>query len=225
MNQESRKFERMSLIEMFNLLLDHFGPQHWWPAETELEVMIGAVLTQNTNWKNVEMAIQSLKNRGLISLERLFSVAETDLAQEIRPAGYYNVKAGRLKNLICFIMDQYKGDLSALLDDEPQILRQGLLSVKGIGPETADSILLYAAKRPVFVIDTYTHRILRRHGMADEQTSYHELQQIFTKSLPENAAYFNEFHALIVQTGKNYCRKTPLCPRCPLEKWCPPITV
>ncbi len=219
MNQESYEFERIALTEMFNLLLDHFGPQNWWPAETELEMMIGAVLTQNTNWKNVETAIQNLKNRGLISLEHLFSVAEADLAQEIRPAGYYNIKAGRLKNMIHFVMDQYNGDLSTLLDDEPQALRQGLLSVKGIGPETADSILLYAARRPVFVIDAYTHRILRRHRIVDDRASYHELQQIFTKSLPKNAEYFNEFHALIVQTGKNYCRKTPLCSHCPLEKW------
>ncbi|MDY6971741.1 MAG: endonuclease III domain-containing protein [Thermodesulfobacteriota bacterium] len=207
------------LIEMFSLLLNHFGPQDWWPADTALEVMVGAVLTQNTNWKNVQRAIENLKKRGLLSLAGLQAVAVTELAQEIRPAGYFNIKAGRLKNLIDFIGDRYHGDLSKFLEDETEILRQGLLSVKGIGPETADSILLYAAGRPVFVIDAYTHRILSRHGMTNEQTTYIELQNFFVDHLPEDTALFNEFHALIVQTGKNYCRKKSLCHSCPLKEW------
>lgn len=209
------------LMEMFNLMLDHFGPQNWWPAETELEVMIGAVLTQNTNWKNVERAIENLQRRNLLSLDGLRSIAVTGLAQEIRPAGYYNIKAKRLKNLIDFIADQYNSDLSLFLKDGTQILREGLLSVKGIGPETADSILLYAVRRPVFVIDAYTHRILSRHGMIEEQTDYHELQELFMDHLSEDSAFFGEFHALIVRTGKEYCRRRPLCDRCPLEDWGP----
>jgi endonuclease-3 related protein len=209
------------LMEMFNLMLDHFGPQDWWPAETELEMMVGAVLTQNTNWKNVERAIENLQRREWLSLEGLRSRAVTELAQEIRPAGYFNIKAKRLKNLIDFIADHYHSDLSLFFKDGTQTLREGLLSVNGIGPETADSILLYAARRPVFVIDAYTHRIVSRHGMIEEQTDYYELQELFMEHLYEDSALFGEFHALIVRTGKEYCRKKPLCNRCPLEEWGP----
>ena len=217
----SHTFSGQYLMEMFTLLSSHFGPQNWWPAETELEVMVGAVLTQNTNWKNVEKAIKNLKDKGLLSLEGLRSFAIAELAQEIRPAGYFNIKAKRLKNLIHFLVDQYEADLTLFLEDDTQRLRQGLLSVKGIGPETADSILLYAARRPVFVIDAYTHRILNRHGMTEEQTTYDELQALFMDHLTEDPALFNEFHALIVQAGKAYCRRIPLCNDCPLEQWGP----
>jgi endonuclease-3 related protein len=212
-------FTGKRLMEMFDLLLNHFGPQEWWPAETKLEVMVGAVLTQNTNWKNVEKAIENLKKRGLLSVDSLSSMSVEDLAQEIRPAGYYNIKAARLKNLIGFIVEHYKGDLSVFFDLDTQTLRECLMSVKGIGPETADSILLYAARRPVFVVDAYTHRILRRHGMSEEQESYGELQELFMDNLPDDPVLFNEFHALIVQTGKSYCRRNPLCGSCPLEHW------
>jgi endonuclease-3 related protein len=207
------------LMDMFKLMSSHFGPQEWWPAETTLEVMVGAILTQNTNWRNVEKAIANLKRGDLLSLDRLCTVSATVLAQELRPAGYFNIKARRLKNLIHFVMEQYKGDLSRFLQDDTQTMREGLLSVKGVGPETADSILLYAAHRPVFVIDSYTHRILNRHGLSEDQATYHELQELFVDHLPEDYNLFNEFHALIVQTGKNYCRRKPLCDRCPLEQW------
>ena len=206
---------------MFTELLNHFGPQQWWPGETELEVIVGAVLTQNTNWKNVEKAILNLKERGLLSPERLNAISVSELAQLIRPAGYYNIKAKRLKNLIDFLRECYELDLTRLLNEETDILRQELLSVNGIGPETADSILLYAAEKPVFVVDAYTHRILRRHGMTDEQTDYHELQSLFMDHLPEDLSLFNEFHALIVKTGKEYCRRKPLCHLCPLQEWGP----
>ncbi len=205
-------------MEMFNLLLEHYGPRNWWPAETELEMMVGAILTQNTNWKNVEKAIENLKKTNLISLKALSSVTISELAQEIRPAGYYNIKAKRLKNLINFIDQHYNGNMSKLLEDETQALRQGLLSVNGIGPETADSILLYAANRPIFVIDAYTHRILNRHGMTEDQSTYQELQEQFMDNLSEDSSLFNEFHALIVEAGKDFCRKKPLCEGCPLEK-------
>ena len=210
---------RQMLTEMFTLLHTHFGPQNWWPAETELEVMVGAVLTQNTNWKNVEKAIENLKRGKFLSLDRLRSLTVTELSQKIRSAGYYNVKAQRLKNLISFIVDEYEEDLSLLFGQETQHLRQGLLSVKGIGPETADSILLYAARHPVFVIDAYTHRILSRHGMTVEHASYDELQELFMDHLPEDPVLFNEFHALIVRAGKECCRRKPLCNCCPLEHW------
>ena len=206
-------------MNMFELMLDHFGPQHWWPGETAIEIMVGAVLTQNTNWSNVEKAIENLKKENLLSVGSIHSISSTILAHSIRSAGYYNVKAGRLKNLIRFIMEKYHGDISYLLKDDTKNLRRGLLSVRGVGPETADSILLYAAKRPVFVVDTYTHRILNRHGMADEEAAYDDLQELFMNSLPEDSAIFNEFHALIVRTGKEYCRRRPLCSRCPLEDW------
>lgn len=209
------------LKEMFDLMLIHFGHQYWWPAETELEMMVGAVLTQNTNWKNVEKAIENLKRQRLLSINALNSLSITELAKLIRPAGYFNVKARRLKNLINFILDRYDGDLSLLLKDSTDSLREGLLSVKGVGPETADSILLYAAHRPAFVIDTYTHRILNRHGIIGQDATYYELQQLFMDHLPENPAFFNEFHALIVQTGKKYCRRNPLCNQCPLGDWGP----
>ena len=209
------------LKEMFDLLLNHFGSQDWWPADTELEMMVGAVLTQNTNWKNVEKAISNLKRKRLLSLNCLHAIPVAALAEQIRPAGYFNIKSKRLKNLIDFIWDRYQGDLSELLSDGTEALREGLLSVNGIGPETADSILLYAARIPVFVVDAYTHRILRRHGMADEQVTYQELQALFMDHLPEDPVLFNEFHALIVKTGKEYCRRKPLCKGCPLEEWGP----
>jgi endonuclease-3 related protein len=209
------------LMDMFHILLDHYGPRHWWPAETPLEMMIGAVLTQNTNWKNVERAIQNLKKKDLISIARLHRLPLAELAQEIRPAGYYNIKAKRLKNLIEFMANHCDGDMDALLSRDAQALREGLLSVKGIGPETADSIVLYAAHQPVFVIDAYTYRILNRHGMAEDQATYDELQELFMDNLPEDPALFNEFHALIVETGKDFCRKKPRCELCPLNSWGP----
>ena len=206
---------------MFTELLNHFGPQHWWPGETELEVIVGAVLIQNTNWKNVEKAILNLKGKGRLCLHQLNALSVSELAQMIRPAGYFNVKAKRLKNLIDLLRERYHLDLSRLLDEETDTIRQELLSVNGIGPETADSILLYAARRPVFVVDAYTHRILRRHGMTDEQTEYHELQSLFMEHLPDDPTLFGEFHALIIKTGKEYCRKKPLCHLCPLQEWGP----
>ncbi|MFZ7110598.1 MAG: endonuclease III domain-containing protein [Desulfatiglandales bacterium] len=209
------------LKEMFELLFGHFGPQHWWPGETAFEVMVGAVLTQNTNWKNVEKAIENLKARERLTLEGLHRLSLTELAEDIRPAGYFNIKARRLKNLIAFIADKYDKDLALLLSESPARLREGLLSVKGIGPETADSILLYAAERPVFVIDAYTYRILRRHGMAEEEMTYDGLQALFMDHLPDDPQFYNEFHALIVRTGKEYCRKKPHCERCPLYSWGP----
>lgn len=206
-------------MEMYRLLLRHFGPQDWWPGETALEVMVGAVLTQNTNWSNVEKAISNLKKNHLMSLMALSTLSLPELAESIRPAGYFNVKAGRLKNLVRFVFERYDGSLPRLLNEETRALRENLLGVKGIGPETADSILLYAAKRPVFVVDAYTYRILNRHAMADDQVEYHELQAYFLDHLPPNASLFNEFHALLVRTGKMYCRKKPLCGSCPLGEW------
>jgi endonuclease-3 related protein len=206
-------------MDMFQRLLNRFGPQEWWPGETALEMMIGAIFTQNTNWKNVEKVLKHLKDQHLLSLDGIRSLSTLELAERIRPVGYYNVKAKRLVNLIEFIVDRYDGDLDGLLREETGVLREGLLSVKGIGPETADSILLYAAGRPIFVIDAYTHRILSRHSMIDDQATYDELQAFFMDHLPDDPDLFNEFHALIVRTGKEYCRRKPLCNECPLNTW------
>jgi len=207
------------LMEMFTLMLNQFGPQHWWPGETELEMMAGAVLTQNTSWNNVEKAISNLKGKGLLNIEGLSRIPSESLAEEIKSVGYFNIKAGRLKNLINFIVEKYSGDMDQLLMEKTETLREGLLSIKGVGPETADSILLYAAKRPVFVIDAYTYRILNRHGMVEDQITYDNLQSLFMDNLTGDAGLFNEFHALIVRTGKDFCRGKPLCGSCPLKEW------
>jgi len=207
-----------SLIEIYDRLFAFFGPQHWWPGETPFEIIVGAVLTQNTAWTNVEKAIANLKDRGLLTFEAMVTLPHATLADLIRPAGYFNVKASRLHNLLGMIQDRYAGDLDLFAQEELAALRQNLLEVKGIGPETADSILLYAAEKPTFVIDAYTHRLLSRHGLAAEEgADYHEMQELFMASLPNTPALFNEYHALIVRTGKEFCKKTnPRCAECPL---------
>lgn len=209
---------RDRIMAIYERLLDHFGPQHWWPGETPCEVMVGAVLTQNTNWSNVSRAIDNLKRENLLTCKALLDLDRTSLAELIRPAGYYNIKADRLGNLLIMLRDRYDADLDFFLSQPRETMRQRLLEVKGIGPETADSIVLYAAGLPIFVVDAYTHRIFSRHGMVPEETSYEEMQEIFTDALPEDAALFNEYHALIVKTGKEYCRKkNPRCNDCPIQ--------
>ena len=206
-----------NLIEIYNLLLSSFGPQNWWPAETELEMMVGAILTQNTSWNNVEKAILNLKEKSLLSIQKLSRIPASILAEYIRPAGYYNLKVKRLKNLIHFIVDRYNGDISNLFSRDTEAIREELLTVKGIGLETADSIVLYGAGRPIFVVDTYTHRILTRHGLIEEEAGYNDLQSFFMDNLSHDVELFKEFHALIVKTGKNFCKKDPICPECPLN--------
>lgn len=209
---------REQLTHLYQRLYDHFGPQHWWPGETPFEVILGAVLTQNTNWGNVEKAIANLKGAGLLSYPRLAELPVGLLAEYIRPAGYYNIKAARLHNLFALIRDRYQGSVDALLVEETETLRHALLSVKGIGPETADSIVLYAAGRPVFVVDAYTYRILLRHDLIGEEAGYEEIQELFMANLAPDAPLYNEFHALLVRVGKEFCRKsTPRCQGCPLK--------
>jgi endonuclease-3 related protein len=205
------------LMEMFNLLYAALGAQSWWPADTELEMMVGAILTQNTNWNNVEKAIENLRKGDLLSIAGLRDIPVSLLAEYIRPAGYFNVKAKRLKNLIGLIAAESDGDINAFLSVDTDALRAKLVAVQGIGSETADSILLYGAGRPLFVIDTYTYRILVRHGIIQEEAGYDELQALFMDNLPHDVDLFKEFHALIVKTGKLYCRKKPLCSTCPLD--------
>lgn len=206
------------LTEMYRLLLDHFGPQYWWPADTAFEVMVGAVLTQNTNWQNVSRALDNLRRENLLSFEGLVSLPVDSMASLIRPSGYFNLKAVRLKNLLGLIERDYGSSLADFLAEETTVMRRKLLEVRGIGPETADSILLYAAHRPVFVVDAYTHRILSRHGLIAEEESYHEIQDLFHCGLEEDVSQYNEYHALLVRLGKEFCSKSrPKCAGCPLE--------
>jgi endonuclease-3 related protein len=201
----------------YDALYKRFGPQGWWPADTELECILGAILTQNTAWKNVEKALENLRREGLISVEKLALISTPALAELIRPSGYFNQKAIKIKNLIKFLMENYGGDLQKMIEEDTANLREKLLGVRGIGPETADSILLYAAKKPTFVVDAYTYRVLSRHGLIPEESTYGEMQEVFMDSLPKDAQLFNEYHALIVRLGKEWCKKNPICEGCPLE--------
>ena len=205
------------LLDIYRILFDHYGPREWWPAETPFEVVVGAILTQNTAWRNVEMAIANLKQFGPLTPEVLFRLPEETLAEAIRPSGYYRQKSKRLRNFLAMLSDQFNCRLDALFDLPTETLREELIALSGIGPETADSILLYAAGRPVFVIDTYTIRILSRHELLPEETSYGEAQDWVTDNLPEDVHLFNEFHALLVNVGKDFCRPRPKCSGCPLE--------
>lgn len=211
-----------SLTDVYQRLHAAFGPQAWWPGESPFEVMIGAVLVQNTAWRNVERAIENLRDAGVMSTAALYVLPETQLAELIRPAGYYQVKARRLRNLLKLVVEEYDGSLDALFATDLATLRDRLLSVNGIGPETADAILLYAGNLPTFVVDTYTHRVLARHGWLGYDASYHDIKDHFESSLPQDAALYNEYHALLVRIGKEYCRRTrPQCDGCPLEELLP----
>ena len=206
------------LTDLYERLFNHFGPQDWWPGDSSFEVLVGAVLTQNTNWNNVQKAIDNLKRAGLLSYERMFDLPVDLLAEYIRPAGYFNIKAGRLKNLFETIGREFGGDINLMQERKTESLRQTLLSIKGIGPETADSILLYACSRPVFVVDAYTYRILVRHNLIPEDFGYEEIQQLFMDNTEPDEKLYNEFHALLVCAGKEFCKKTkPRCKGCPLE--------
>lgn len=208
---------RKKLKSIYRKLYAHFGPQAWWPADSAFEVMVGAILTQNTSWSNVKKAIANLKKDKALEPARLYNLPGKRLAQLIRPSGYYNIKARRLKEFIRFFVNNYGGSVKKISRGKTGILRQELLAVKGIGPETADSILLYALGKPVFVIDAYTRRILSRHKLLKDSATYAEAQELFNSNLKQDAALFNEYHALLVALGKHYCAKTkPKCAVCPL---------
>jgi endonuclease-3 related protein len=204
-------------MDIYRRLLDAYGPQHWWPGETTLEIIVGAILTQNTSWSNVEKAIVNLKKHNCLTCEILHTLPAEELAPLIRSAGYFNIKAQRLKNFFNWLFTEHGGDLEPLFDLSPSVLRRQLLSVKGIGPETADSICLYAFNKPVFVVDAYTARVFGRHGLIEPGSGYDQIQDLFHGGLERDAALFNEFHALIVRLGKERCRPRPLCAGCPLE--------
>lgn len=208
---------KKEIFRIYNKLYKFYGPQKWWPADTPFEVALGAILTQNTSWLNVERAISNLKAADCLSFEKLSKIKHTKLASLIRPAGYYNIKAERIKNFLIFIKKNYHGRLVEMRGKDTPSLRKELLEVNGIGQETADSILLYALEKPVFVIDAYTKRIFSRHGYLSESVDYLEAQRFFMDYLVPEVKIFNEFHALIVRCAKDFCKKKKQnCQECPL---------
>lgn len=221
--------------QIYQGLLRHFGPQGWWPVtekgkihpeysggakneKQQLEVIFGTVLAQNTSWKNAEKAIAELNKNNLIDALKIIKIKNERLAEIIRSSGYHNQKAKKLKNFCRFLLDNYNGKLEMLFNSDINKMRSELLSVNGIGPETADSIMLYAAKKPVFVADAYSKRILNRIGYNFD--NYEQIQAFFMQSLPNNEKLFNECHALLVELGKNICKKAPLCEKCPISRHC-----
>jgi len=203
----------------YYILLKELGPQKWWPAQSKWEVVIGAILTQNTSWKNVEKAIENLKSKGLIDMENLATADLKDIAEAIKPSGYFNQKAKKLKSISTYIKERYNSKLENFYNKSITNLRIELLSIWGIGKESADSIILYSAGKPIFVVDAYTIRILKRHNIIDESSGYDEVQELFMKSLDEDINIYNEYHALLVNIGKNYCTKRELrCELCVLNK-------
>lgn len=221
-----------ALSRIFELLLAAYGPQRWWPAQSATEVVIGAILTQNTAWPNVERAIRNLKQTHCLDFSALRDISTERLGELIRPSGTYRVKAKRLKSFVDYLWSHYDGSLEAMLIGDLYSTRQRLLSIHGIGPETADAILLYAGQQPTFVIDTYTKRLLRRHFLIDvakvtrsssrasgpsaARSDYESVQELFHHSLPADAKLFNEYHALLVEVGKRHCRTKADCRTCPL---------
>jgi len=207
----------------YDALYRAYGPQHWWPGRTRFEIIVGAILTQNTSWTNVERAIGNLRRQKLLSPLAIERVAPARLARLIRSSGYFRQKARKLKAFVRFLREAHRGSLTRMFRTTTDVLREQLLAVHGIGPETADSILLYAGKHPVFVVDAYTRRILERHHLIHGKASYEEIRDLFEQGLPRSAALFNEYHGLIVRTGKDFCHSgVPLCEHCALKPFLPP---
>jgi len=208
---------RQQLMEIYEHLFRAFGPQDWWPGETRFEIIVGAILTQNTNWANVAKAIANLKGAKCLEPDTLHAMDTAELERLIRPAGYFRLKAKRLRNFTQWLLDNYQGRLDAIDAIETRRLREELLGISGIGPETADSVLLYALDRPVFVVDTYTARVAVRHGLIEPDIDYTQLQYLFESNLEPDVRLFNEFHALVGRVGKDFCKPTPRCEACPLN--------
>jgi len=205
------------LTEIYDRLFKSFGKQYWWPGDTGFEVVIGAILTQNTNWSNVEKAIKNMKAAKIFTPKKLYEIDQDKLAELIRPSGYFNVKAKRLKHFIEWLFLNYNGSLSKLFKLNFATLRGQLISVNGIGRETADSIILYAAEKPTFVVDAYTKRVLVRHGVITEDYDYDAIKEVFENNLPKEVPLYNEYHALIVMVGTHYCKPKMQCEECPLK--------
>ncbi|MBA7708431.1 Endonuclease III [subsurface metagenome] len=209
-----------SLLNIYHQLMARYGHQHWWPAPEPFEIIVGAILTQSAAWLNVEKAIANLKAAKALSPEALRHLPLSELAAHIHPCGYYNAKALKLKSFAHWLGERYDDNLDTLFAHNTDYLRQQLLSIHGIGQETADSIILYAAGKPIFVIDAYTRRIISRMGLAPDSNSYAAYQTLFMDNLPTDAKLFNEYHALLVCLAKDVCRNRPLCPRCCLNNIC-----
>ena len=210
------------LLDYYDALFRAHGPQHWWPGRTRFEVIVGAILTQNTTWSNVERAIRALRREKLLHPNAIEKISTERLAQLIRSSGYFRQKARKLKEFVQFLRDRHQGSLDKLFAAPTAELREQLLAVHGIGPETADSILLYAGGHPVFVVDAYTRRILERHGLVHPRASYEEIRSLFEQNLPADSSLYNEYHALIVHTGKHFCQKRqPDCEHCSLRRFLP----
>jgi endonuclease-3 related protein len=212
------KIRSSSLKSIYNHLYREYGPQYWWPGDTPFEVMVGAILTQNTAWANVEKAIANLTSKDKLGPEAIAQLPHHILADLLKPSGYFNIKANRLRNFCMFYLEQGKFEMLKQLDTG--VLRQKLLSVNGVGHETADDMLLYAFGRPVFVIDAYTRRIFSRYGLIDGDESYDLLRHSIENSLEKDVVLYNEYHALIVQHGKDICKVKPRCSECCLKKRC-----
>jgi len=210
----------ISLPQVYSILRNHQGPQHWWPGETPDEIIIGAILTQNVSWKNVVKALNNLHSAGIYTLKDLYALPVEAIAPLIRPTLYYNQKAMKLKTFTNFLRERYQFNLSKMFSEELQTLRSEMLKLKGLGPETVDSILLYAGSKPVFVIDAYTIRLLTRLGFTDKEMIYSQWQKFITERIPANVELYNDFHAQIVNLCKNICRNKPLCKSCPLISYC-----
>lgn len=214
--QKAQTAQRRELLqELYRRLLCSLGPSHWWPAETPFEVCIGAILTQNAPWTGVVKAIRNLRDLGIFSVEGILAADDLDLAEAVRSTIYFNQKAKRLKAFCRFLKDEFGSDVTAMRELEPWDAQRRLLEIPGIGFETADSILLYALGMPVFVVDAYTKRIFLRHGLVDEECGYENLKEFFEDVLEPDAAFFNEFHALLCRVGADFCRRKPDCDRCP----------
>ena len=205
---------------MYEALYAAYGPQHWWPADTDVEVVIGAILTQNTAWKNVEKAIAAVKAAGCLDFRRIDRMDASELADVIRPAGTYRVKAARLKAFANWLITEHGGDLpTARSSSNLGEFRPALLRIPGIGPETADAILLYACRHLTFVVDAYTRRILRRHGLIDSRATYDDVKILLQSVLPRDVQLYNEYHALFVELAKRHCKTRADCDGCPLARW------
>ena len=209
----------VDLHEIYHALLNHFRHRNWWPGDTPLEVIVGAILTQNTAWKNVEKAIGRLKEAGVLSIKGLRTIPREHLAELIRPSGYYNQKALKIKAFLAFLQREYRGNLTRMFREDTRVLREKLLQVKGIGPETADSILLYAGGHLTFVVDLYTYRVATRHGWVPEDIDYESLREFFQDRIRPDVELYNDFHAQLVAVGNQYCRKTPCCEECLLYRF------
>jgi endonuclease-3 related protein len=209
------------LMDIYSKLYEHFGPRHWWPADCSFEMIIGAILTQNVSWRSVTKAIENLKQEGLLSLEGILSCDPSDLAALVHPTRYHNQKAKKLQAFCSVVVEEFGGKLDAFLTQEMGTLREQLLDIYGIGPETADSIILYAAQKPIFVVDAYTRRIFSRLGIFPEKISYQEMQHFFMSHLPRDVELYNEYHAQIDALGNQTCLKTkPRCGECPVVCYC-----